>query len=126
MTVHETLNRGFNLLAVSLVSTTCFAFSAEIFFEHYWILRIDDVLLFLIGAACVWWYLRRTNRFKRSITPIIFLALALGARVFVLIIKLYETGGAANGFKGSLLLLFAAFIVIFEYFKTKRLIESFN
>ena len=75
MKLYESINRGFNLLAVSIIGLSGFAFMPEIFGEHDWDDKADDILLFLLGIAAIIWY--RKNKFKSSMAPVVFVALAL-------------------------------------------------
>ena len=126
MTMGEALNRGFNLLAVTLVGLAVFLLSLEFLTDADWVLRAADVALFCIGVACVVWYRRRNNRFKNSLVPIYFTAFALGIRVFCSIITYATTGLLFHSIQESRLMFFATLVIVQQYHKTQGLRDSFN
>jgi hypothetical protein len=81
VTLEQVANRGFNLLAASLLGLGGLLFGAVFFQEQDWSDRVDDGGFLLIAALTVVWYLWRDNRFRRSRIPVAVALVAVAVQV---------------------------------------------
>ena len=125
MTMGEALNRGFNLLATASVAVSCFAFVPAFFRASSPYGVLDDILLFVLGIFLLWWYNHHTNKFKRSLVPIVAAASALGIKVFGFILHEGEGLYPVDSIGGLLLFCMLTCVIGYQYFRTQALIESF-
>jgi hypothetical protein len=125
MTMGEALNRGFNLLATALVAVSSFAFAPMLSLHESPYFALDDWMLIVLGLVTIWWYLRRNNRFKRTLVPIFLAAIALGIKVLGLIVH-DGSGHPVDSYGGIILFVLIVITVVFQYYKTGRLIDSFK
>lgn len=119
--VQEALNRGFNLLAATIVALSGFAFLPEAFLEDDIADKVDDTLLFLLGLYAIAWYVRGRNRFVRSIQPVVFVVLALAIKMMGIAIEFADPESVGDDFGGLILFVLAVAVVIYQYKKTARL-----
>lgn len=124
MNIKESLNRGFNLLAVSISGLAGFAFLPEVFVEKDMPDKVDDFLLFIIGIIAMSWYMRSNNRYARSAAPLIFIIISLVVKVAGLLIELDDPASFGDDIGGVILLVLSAFLIINQYKKTGRFLAS--
>ncbi|HTL39748.1 MAG TPA: hypothetical protein VL306_02965 [Methylomirabilota bacterium] len=124
MKISESINRGFNLLAVSIVSLSGFAFAAEIFLENDMPDKLDDALLLLLGIVAIWWYLRKNNKFTLSITPVVFVWLSLAIKIMAVIIEHADKEAVGDDFGALTLFILSGILVTYQYYKSKKLTEQ--
>ena len=117
MQLNEAINRGKNLLAVSIVSLAGLAFLPEFFLEDELGNRIDDGILFLLGVIAVGWYLRGNNRLKKSIVPVVLVSLALVDKIAAVLIEFKDKADVGDDFGGLILFLCATIFVVWQYNK---------
>ncbi|MGH7250013.1 MAG: hypothetical protein ACREGC_03495 [Minisyncoccia bacterium] len=122
--IKEAINRGFNLLAVSVVGLTGFAFLPEVFVEQDRIDKLDDALLFILGIVAMIWYRKSNNRHVRSIIPVIFMIIGLVIKVTGLIIELDDPEAFGDDIGGVILFILGTALVIYQYNKTKKLLDQ--
>jgi len=81
MTIDEALNRGQNFFGTAtlaiLATSTIHGFELPYGIAH----RIAEIAFGLSAAASIVWYLSGRNRYRRSIAPLIFMLLALLAKL---------------------------------------------
>ena len=90
MTVREALNRGLNFFGtatLAILATSVFHGIGVPFGSAH---RAAEIAFALIAAASIAWYLSGRNRYRRSVAPLVFLVLALLAKI-----------GGALGFYGQ-------------------------
>lgn len=87
MNAIQEANRAVNLLAVAILGLAAVAFLPEIILENDVIDKVDDVLLLLLGISAVAWYLNGNHRYSRSITPLVFVALAIAVKIFTIVVE---------------------------------------
>ena len=124
MTIQESINRGFNLLAVSIVGLSGFAFLPEAFLENDIPDKIDDITLFVLGLVSIWWYNRSTNRYLRSALPVVLVVLALITKIGALIVEFDDPASAGDDFGALILFVLATALVLYQYIQTKKLLDS--
>jgi hypothetical protein len=124
MNIRESINRGFNLLAVSIVGLSGFAFLPEIFLEHDIPDKVDDIVLLVLGIVGIFWYRQKNNRFARSRMPLILVGLALLTKIGALIIEFNDAASVGDDFGALILFVLSFGLVWYQYSKTKKLLES--
>ena len=124
MTLKDSINRGFNLLATSIVALAGFAFTAEIFLEHDWNDKIDDISIFVFGVAGIVWYLTKNNKYQRSIMPVVLVVLSLLAKIMAIVIEHRDADAVGDDFGGLTLFVLSTILVIFQYVRTKKLLAQ--
>jgi hypothetical protein len=124
MKLTEAINRGFNLLGVSIVGLSGLAFMPEIFLEKDWDDKADDILILLLAIVSIVWYLTGQNKYKRSIAPVILTILSLLTKIGALIIEFKDKDAAGDDFGALVLFVLATGLVIYQYTKTKKLLAG--
>lgn len=69
----EAINRGNNLLPTGLLGVIGLGLIPEIFGEDEVLHKVDDIVMLLLAAVAVGWYLMGVNRWKRTWTPLALL-----------------------------------------------------
>ena len=81
MTIDEALNRGRNFFGIAtlaiLATSTIHGFELPYGTAH----RIAEIAFGLSAAASIVWYLSGRNRYRRSVAPLIFMMIALLAKL---------------------------------------------
>lgn len=124
MNLKDSINRGFNLLGTSIVALAGFAFTAEIFLENDWPDKIDDITLLVLGVVAIIWYLSGKNKYMRSIMPVVLVALSLLAKIGAIIVEHDDKDAVGDDFGGLTLFVLATGLIIYQYFKTKKLLKA--
>lgn len=124
MNIQESINRGFNLLATTIVGLTGFAFLPEVFLENDMPDKVDDGLLFALALVGMWWYNKSRNRFTRSVLPFALVALALIVKIGGLIVEFDDANAAGDDFGGLILLVLATGLVWYQYQKSAKLLSA--
>ncbi len=123
-TISDALNRGFNLLATSIVAVAGFAFAPEMFIENEMADKADDALLFALALVAMGWYAWSGKRTQRSIAPVVIMVIALVVKIIGLIIELDDPDAMGDDAGGVILFLLATGLVIYQYIKTPKLAAS--
>jgi len=124
MKLQESINRGFNLLATSIVGLAGFAFLPEVFFEKDVPDKIDDFALFILAIVAIAWYNKKENRYARNSLPLVLIGIALVVKIAGLIIEMDDAEAVGDDFGGVLLLLLSFGLVWKQYKKTKKLLAE--
>jgi hypothetical protein len=122
--IKEAINRGFNLLAVSIIGLTGFSFLPEVFVEKDFPDKIDDGLLFVLGIAAMIWYRKSNNSHIRSVIPVVFIILALIIKIIGFIIEHDDPEALGDDIGGLILLILSTGLVIYQFKKTKKMLGS--
>ncbi len=85
MSVKEEINRGINLVGVSLVALSGFALFPEFFIQDGWLHKLGEAVLFILSLTAVGWYLKGENMYSRSVLPAIFVIISLLLKLFAVI-----------------------------------------
>lgn len=120
MNIHDVWNRGNNLVAVSIMTLSGFAFLPEYFQEDELLHKIDDGLLFLLGAGAFWWYRNPKNKYARSIIPVILVGAGFIIKLAALIVEYKDKEDVGDDFGGLILFLLASIFVFWLYFINKN------
>lgn len=124
MKISESINRGFNLLATSIVGLAGFAFASEIFLEKDWDDKADDIALLVLAVFGIVWYLLGDNKYKRTAKPMVMVLLALLIKIGALIREFHDKDAAGDDFGGVTLFVLASGLIVFQYFQTKKLLQQ--
>ena len=124
MQIREAINRGFNLLGVSIVSLAGFAFVPEIFLEHDWDDKMDDIGLLVFALAGIIWYLTKNNKYQRSIMPVVLVILGLLAKIMAVTIEFKDKEAVGDDFGGLILFILATGLILVQFYRTKKMLES--
>ena len=81
LTVHESTNRGNNLLVIGLMAFTALGVAGEIFRETELRDKGDDIFIVLLAIAGIIWYFTGRNRYRISWFPFILLAVTALTKV---------------------------------------------
>ncbi len=112
------------MLAVSIMGLSGFAFAPEIFLENDWMDKLDDISIFVLAVVAIIWYLSGNNKFMRSKMPVILVGLALLAKIGALIIEFKDKDAVGDDFGALILFVLATSLVIFQFLKTKKMLQG--
>lgn len=124
MNIKESINRGFNLLAVSIASLSGFAFLPEVFVEKDMPDKIDDLILFILGIVAMWWYRKSNNRYVRSAVPVAIIIIGCIVKIAGLLIELDDPEAFGDDIGGTILFVLATGLVLSQYNKNKKLLAT--
>src|ERR1700690_2024891 len=116
MNIQQYINRGFNLLAVSIVGLSGFAFLPEVFLENDIPDKVDDIVLFILGIVGMVWY--RKNKYARSFVPVLLVILALLTKIGALIVEFDDAASVGDDFGALILFVLALGLVWYQYNRT--------
>ena len=125
MNIQESINRGFNLLATSIVGIAGFAFLPETIIEKDVPDKIDDTLLFILAVSAIYWYNKSNNRYVRSSLPVAFVVTGLIIKTIGLIIE-HDDPEALGDDAGGLILFVLSTALIIRQFKTSATLAAGN
>ncbi len=124
MNIKDAVNRTNNLLATVIVGIAGLAFAPEILIEDKWRYKLDDWLLFLLGAGAFLWYRKGRNKFTRSLMPVILVAAGLVIKIIGITIEIKEKDDVGDDFGGLILFITATMVVLYLYKTTKHLLKD--
>jgi hypothetical protein len=120
LTVRDAVNRGYNLLACTILALGGLAFGTIVFDEHQWTDRFDDGGLLVMGAIAVVWYLVGGNRFKRSIVPIVLAAITLLVQLSGVLLEHDDPTSFGDNIGGMWLFVPLLVFLIIQYARSGR------
>jgi hypothetical protein len=120
LTVRDAVNRGYNLLACTILALGGVAFGTVVFDEHAWTDRFDDGGLLVMGAIGVVWYLVGSNRFKRSIVPIVLAAITLLVQLSGVLLEHDDPTSFGDNIGGMWLFVPLLVFLIVQYVRSGR------
>lgn len=126
MVIEDVANRGFNLLAVSLLGLGGLEFGAVLLQEQDLLDKVDDGGFLLIGLLAAAWYLWRRNRFRRSMIPLGLAAAAVGIQIVGLILERDDPKAFGDNIGGLLFFLPVAGLIILQFRRTAAIRASSN
>jgi hypothetical protein len=124
MNIRDAVNRGFNLLGVSIVALSGFAFAPEMFLENDVPDKLDDALLFIVGLIGIAWYTKAKNKYTRSIVPVGLVGVALLLKIMAVIVEFNDVENVGDDFGGLILFVLSFGLILYQYFKTKKLLAA--
>jgi uncharacterized membrane protein YGL010W len=118
------LNRGFNLLAVTILALAGLAFGTVGFTENELPDKLDDFGLLAVGAIALVWYLAGSSRTRRTIVPVVLIVLAAVVQFVGVGLEHDDKQAFGDNIGGLFLFIPAVITVIFQYWRTGRLLGA--
>lgn len=115
MTPEALWNRATNLVAASVLMLAGIAFLPEAFLEDEVSHKVDDGLIFVLGLLLAYWYNRASNRFSRSVVPVLFIWGALAVKLAALFLEFDDKNDVGDDFGALVLFVGAALLVTWLY-----------
>ena len=120
MTLQNAINRGYNLLACTVLTLAGLAFGTVVFEEADLLDKVDDIGFLVIGAVAVIWYLFGHNRFKRSVVPIALSGIAIIVQVVGLVLEKDDPASFGDNIGGIWLFVPLFVVLIAQFFLNRR------
>ena len=120
MTLQNAINRGYNLLASTVLALAGLAFGTVAFEEGGLLDKVDDIGFLVIGAVAVIWYLFGRNRFKRSVVPIVLSAIAIIVQVVGLVLEKDDPASFGDNIGGMWLFVPLFFILVVQFYLNRH------
>jgi hypothetical protein len=120
MTVAQSVNRGFNLMASAILGLAGAAFSELIASEPDTIDKLDNTLLLLIGLIAVLWYVWSGQQWKRTPVPLIFAGVALLGQLLGIGIEIGDSAAVGDDFGGLVIYLLTLVLLVGLYQYNRR------
>lgn len=122
MTLKESINRGFNLMATTILVLVGFAFSivAASPVENDWGDRLDDIGLVLVGLVALLWYVVGRNRYQRSLVPVMLAGLATAVQLLAVLLERDDPAAFGDNYLGLALLVPFVVVAIVQYIGNGR------
>ena len=124
MTLQNAINRGYNLLACTVLALAGLAFGTVVFEEADLLDKVDDIGFLVIGAAAITWYLVGRNRFKRSVVPIVLSAIAIIVQVVGLVLEKDDPASFGDNIGGMWLFVPLFFVLVVQFYINRRHLAS--
>jgi hypothetical protein len=125
MTLQNAINRGYNLLACTVLALAGLAFGTVVFEEADLLDKVDDIGFLVIGAVAVTWYLVGHNRFKRSVVPIVLAGIAIIVQVVGLVLEKDDRASFGDNIGGMWLFVpFFVFLIVQFYISRQHLASA--
>jgi hypothetical protein len=103
ISIRAAVNRGFNLLAASVLGLSGLAFGSLIFEETDLLDKLDNSILVLVAIVAVAWYLVGNHRYERSVVPIALAGVALAGQLLGVAIEAGDAAALGDDIGGMLL-----------------------
>jgi hypothetical protein len=120
MTLQNAINRGYNLLACTILALAGLAFGTVVFEEADLLDKVDDIGFLVIGAVAVTWYLVGHNRFKRSVVPIVLSGLAIIVQIVGLVLEKDDPASFGDNIGGMWLFVPLFVVLIVQFYVNWR------
>ena len=114
LTVEQAVNRGANLLGVTLLVVEAATLISVIFIEDEWIDRIDDLVILALAVVGIAWYRYGSNRFHRSLVPLALLLAGLVTHVASISLELDDPKAIGDDILSVQYFLFAVIFVAWQ------------
>lgn len=124
MNLKQSIARSYNLLAVSIIGLAGCSFLPEAGVEKDIPDKLDDLFLFIVGLAAMWWYSRADNKYARTAIPVVFIIVALAVKVIGLLIEINDPESFGDDIGGIIMLLLATGLIIRQYQTTGKLLAD--
>ena len=120
MTLQNAINRGYNLLACTVLALAGLAFGTVVFEEADLLDKVDDIGFLVIGALAVIWYLVGRNRFKRSLAPIVLSGIAIIIQVVGLVLEKDDPASFGDNIGGMWLFVPLLVVLVVQFYLNRR------
>jgi FtsH-binding integral membrane protein len=124
MTLQNAINRGYNLLACTILALAGLAFGTVVFEEADLLDKVDDIGFLVIGAVAVIWYLVGRNRFKRSVVPIVLSGLAIIVQIVGLVLEKDDPASFGDNIGGIWLFVPLFVFLIVQFYINRQYLAS--
>ena len=125
MTLQNAINRGYNLLACTVLALAGLAFGTVVLEEADLLDKVDDIGFLVIGAVAVIWYLVGLNRFKRSVVPIFLSGIAIIVQIVGLVLEKDDPASFGDNIGGIWLFVpLFVFLIVQFYVNRRHLVAS--
>ena len=124
MTLQNAINRGYNLLACTVLALAGLAFGTVVLEEADLLDKVDDIGFLVIGAVAVIWYLVGRNRFKRSVVPIVLTGTAIIIQIVGLVLEKDDPASFGDNIGGIWLFVPLFVFLIVQFYINRRLLVA--
>lgn len=124
MTVVAIANRGFNLLATTILTLGGLTFGSVLFQEPDWSDKLDDGGFLIVAVVALGWYLRRGNRYTGSLAPIVIAAAAVLVQTLGLILEREDPKAFGDNIGGAVYFGATLVILLVQRRRTQLLIRT--
>jgi hypothetical protein len=124
MTLQNAINRGYNLLACTVLALAGLAFGTVVLEEADLLDKVDDIGFLVIGAVAVIWYLLGRNRFKRSVVPIVLSGIAIIVQIVGLVLEKDDPASFGDNIGGIWLFVPLFFVLVVQFYINRRHLAS--
>jgi len=77
--------------------------------------KVDDTLLLVLAIIAVVWYKKGTNRFQRTVMPVVFTFLGLLTKIGAVVVEFHDKESVGDDFGGLLVFILATVLVWWLY-----------
>ena len=119
MTTQEAIQRGNNLLGVTIVALSGISFFPEFFLETEASHKFDEAGLFVIGLAGVAWYLIGNNKLRLSLVPLLLVGVT-SLKIIGLVLERDDMDDVVDDGFFALIFFGAAIIVLGWLYASSR------
>ena len=117
----DAINRGNNLLPTGILTVIGLGLIPEIFGEDEVLHKVDDILMLILAAVVVAWYLMGDNRWKRSWTPLALLVVGFAIKaVAFLALEAGDQKDAGDDIAIAIVLLLTSIITAAILLRTRE------
>jgi hypothetical protein len=120
MTLQNAINRGYNLLACTVLALAGLAFGTIVFEEADLLDKVDDIGFLVIGAIAVIWYLVGRNRFKRSVVPIVLSGIVIIVQILGLVLEKDDPASFGDNIGGMWLVVPLFVVLVVQFYVNRR------
>ena len=120
MSVSQMMVRGYNFFVVAFLAIVGGSLVTELYQESEWLFRIDELLIIAIAALAVAWYLVGQHRLTRSPVPMLLAVVALGAKVFGLILEIKDAADVGDDIGIVQMLILFTIVAVVAYISMRR------
>ncbi|HLI05307.1 MAG TPA: hypothetical protein VKV40_01925 [Ktedonobacteraceae bacterium] len=122
LTVREAINRGYNLLGVSIIVISGLSFFVDLPAEIDHLSHIvDEVLLAVLALVAFVWYMTGRNKYSLTIMPIVFAVLGLAIKILGLFLEFSDPEDRGDEFGALVLFVVLIVVLAWQYFASRRL-----
>lgn len=120
MNVSQAIVRGYNFFVVAFLGILGGSLVTELFLESEWLFRIDELLIIVIAAIGVMWYLVGKHRMTSSPVPLLLAVLALGAKVLGMFLEIKDATDVGDDIAIVETLVIFIIVAVVAYIITRR------
>ena len=120
MSVSQMMVRGYNFFVVAFLAIIGGSLVTELYQESEWLFRVDELLIIAIAALAVAWCLVGQHRLTRSPVPMLLAVVALGAKVFGLILEIKDAADVGDDIGIVQMLILFTIVAVVAYISMRR------